>query len=129
MRIGIYGGSFDPIHLGHLWVAEAAKECLGLDRVLFIPAAISPLKQDRKPIEDRHRVEMLKLAISGVEYFGVDERELHRGGVSYTIDTLRELKEEHGGAELYFIMGSDSLADFGRWRSTDRLECAQPLLS
>ncbi len=64
---------------------------------------------------------MIKLAISGIEYFGVDERELHRGGVSYTVDTLREFKEERGVAELYFIMGSDSLADFGRWRQPESI--------
>ena len=121
MRLGIYGGSFDPIHLGHLWVAETARELLRLDRVLFVPAALSPLKQDRRPIEDRHRLEMMRLALSGVEYFGLDERELHRGGVSYTIDTLRELRDELLDTELYLIMGSDSLADFGRWREPEAI--------
>ncbi len=120
-RIGVYGGSFDPIHLGHLLIAEIAREQLNLSEVRFLPAALSPLKQDQKPTEAKHRVEMMRLAIGGNSYFKLDERELRRGGTSYTVDTLAELKAEQAGAELLFLMGADSLADFHAWREPARI--------
>ncbi len=115
-RLGIFGGSFDPIHIGHLWLAETACEQLGLDKVRFVPAAQSPLKQDQPPIEARHRLEMVKLAISGNSRFELDDRELRRSGVSYTIDTLEEIHVELSGVELYLIIGADSLNEFARWK-------------
>lgn len=115
-RIGIFGGSFDPIHIGHLLIAEAASEQFSLDEVRFIPAAIAPHKQHRQPADAKHRIEMLRLAIGGNEKFVIDEREITRGGTSYTVETLRELKNELGAAELFFVMGADSLAEFGTWR-------------
>ncbi|MFK7734602.1 MAG: nicotinate-nucleotide adenylyltransferase [Pirellulaceae bacterium] len=117
-RLGVIGGSFDPIHTGHLLLAEIAREKLGLDRVLFIPAAISPLKLDSEPrATAKQRVEMLRLAINGNEFFDVDEREIKRGGASFTVDTLREIDEENPDTELFFLMGADSLASFERWKS------------
>lgn len=121
MKFGIFGGSFDPIHNAHLILAECAREQLGLDQVRFVPAKISPLKQDRLPIEDKHRAEMVRLAINGNSYFSIDTRELDRGGVSYTIDTLSEMKSELPEAEFWLLMGADSLADFKKWKSPSQL--------
>ncbi len=121
LRIGIYGGSFDPVHTGHLLVAETVREQMGLDKVLFIPAFQSPLKLDYPPTAGRARSEMLQLAIGGHPSFELDERELTRGGVSYTIDTIRELRSEQPDTEWYFLMGADSLADLGRWKEPEQL--------
>lgn len=115
-RIGIYGGSFDPIHMGHLLVAETCREQLQLDEVRFIPAHVSPFKVDQYPSDNKQRMEMLQLAVSGQDSFLVDSRELERGGVSYTVDTLRELHQEMPGNEFYFLMGADSLVDFLKWK-------------
>lgn len=115
-RIGVFGGSFDPIHLGHLLIAENSREQLQLSQVRFIPAATAPHKQDRQTADAVHRVAMLRLAVGGNAYFAVDERELKRGGTSYTVDTLRELKAEIPDAELIFLMGADSLAELHTWR-------------
>ena len=116
MRIGIYGGSFDPVHYGHLLLAELCRESCGLDEVRFVPAAIPPHKLDQGRAADEHRVEMLKLAIGGNSHFDVWEVELQRGGVSYTVETLRELRAEHPENELFFLMGADSLFDLPNWR-------------
>jgi nicotinate-nucleotide adenylyltransferase len=121
MKIGIFGGSFDPIHNAHLILAECAREQLGLDQVRFVPAKISPLKQDRLPIDDKHRVEMVRLAINGNSHFAIDTRELDRGGISYTIDTLLAMKTEFPEAEFWLLMGADSLADFKKWKSPSQL--------
>ncbi|MCU0719307.1 MAG: nicotinate (nicotinamide) nucleotide adenylyltransferase [Pirellula sp.] len=121
MKIGIFGGSFDPIHNAHLILAECAREQLGLDQVRFVPAKISPLKQDRLPIDDKHRVEMVRLAINGNSHFAIDTRELDRGGISYTIDTLTAMKTEFPEAEFWLLMGADSLADFKKWKSPSQL--------
>jgi len=120
-RVGILGGSFDPIHIGHLLIAEYAREQLQLSEVRFIPAAISPLKQDKQPTDAKHRVEMIRLAIGGNAHFKLDERELRRLGPSYTVDTLAELKSETPDTELVFIMGADSLADLQAWREPERI--------
>lgn len=115
-RVGIFGGSFDPIHLGHLWIAEAAREQLQLDQVRFIPAAISPLKPDNRPAGPKERQEMVQLAIAGNPAFILDDRELRRSGISYTVETLRELHREFPTHEWFLIVGGDSLQDFDRWR-------------
>jgi nicotinate-nucleotide adenylyltransferase len=121
MRIGVLGGSFDPPHIGHLWIAEAARESLALDEVRWIPAAISPLKPDGPTATDEQRLQMVRLAVSGCEGYEVDDRELRRGSVSYTTDTLRELAEEYPEAEVFFIMGSDSLATIREWHEPQEL--------
>ncbi len=120
-RVGIFGGSFDPIHVGHLLVAEFAREQLELSEVRFLPAAISPLKQSKQPTEAKHRVEMIRLAIGGNPRFRLDERELRREGPSYTVDTLSELKAESPSTDWVFIMGADSLADWHAWRTPERI--------
>ena len=91
MRIGLYGGSFDPVHLGHLWIAESARDYLQLDEVRWIPAAQSPLKESAPKASCEQRLTMLHLALSGAEGHCVDDRELRRGDVSYTVQTLQEI--------------------------------------
>ena len=120
-RIGVYGGTFDPIHVGHLLLAEIAREQLELDRVLFMPAAISPLKQGQQVSDGKERVEMIKLAISGNPLFQVDDRELEREGPSYTVDTLAEMANQWPEAELFFLMGADSLEEFHLWKSPEEI--------
>ena len=121
MRIGIFGGSFDPVHQGHLVVAECCREQAGLDRVLFVPAATQPLKQDRALAAGHHRAEMLALAVGGNPGFTVSTLELDRGGVSYTVDTLSALREQHAGDELCLILGPDALASLPDWREPARI--------
>lgn len=121
MRIGIFGGSFDPVHLGHLWIAEAATERLALDRLLWIPSATQPLKPDGPVAGNEQRLEMLRLAISGRAGHEVDDREIRRAGVSYSVDTVTELGKENPGADLFLIIGSDSLSSMRRWHQPERL--------
>lgn len=121
MRFGILGGSFDPVHFGHLLLAERCREELQLDHVLFVPAAQSPLKADRAPASPQARVEMLQLAIAGHPQFSVSRLEIERGGLSYTVDTLAKLREEDPSRELYFILGSDAVLTLPQWREPQRL--------
>lgn len=117
-RIGIYGGSFDPVHLGHLWVAEHCREQLPLDRVIFVPAATSPLKPAGPVADDASRLMMLQRALNDGVVDGslqVDDRELRRGGTSYTIDTVQELAGQHPDAQWYLLVGSDAFASIQRW--------------
>jgi nicotinate-nucleotide adenylyltransferase len=117
MRLGIFGGTFDPVHYGHLLLAESAREQLRLDEVWFMPAAIPPHKREREMSSGRQRVEMLELAIAGNEAFRVSTLELDRGGVSYTVETLRQLRAERPEVELFLLMGADSLHDLVNWRA------------
>ncbi len=119
MRIGVYGGSFNPVHLGHLLAAECCREQAGLDRVLFVPAATPPHKQDHPLASADDRVAMLHLAVGGHDAFGVSMVELERGGVSYTIDTLASLQDQFGDARLSLILGPDSLALLPSWREPE----------
>lgn len=121
-RIGIFGGSFDPIHLGHLLLAEQAREQLELDTLVFLPAAISPLKLESSPrASAKQRIEMVQLAIGGNAHFAIDGREIDRGGTSFTVDTLQEIRGEKPEAELFFLMGVDSLDSFDQWRDPSRI--------
>jgi nicotinate-nucleotide adenylyltransferase len=121
LLIGVFGGSFDPVHLGHLWVAEAAAESLGLDQIRWIPTATSPLKRNGPIASSETRLQMLKLALAGSPVHVVDDRELKRGKISYTVDTLESLHEEFPNDEFVLIIGSDSLATFDQWRSPARI--------
>ena len=121
MRIGVLGGTFDPVHYGHLMVAESCREQLQLDQVRFIPAAKPPHKLDERITDGNTRADMLTLAVSGYPEFVIDRRELKRTGPSFTIDTLSELAMENSGAELYLLLGADSLRDFLTWRSPLRI--------
>ena len=117
-RIGVFGGTFDPVHVGHLAIALAALESVPLDRVLFVPVRRSPLK-DRDPLASiDDRVAMLEAAIANEPRFALSRAELEREGVSYTVDTLEQLRSQ---GELFLILGSDALADLARWRAPDRI--------
>lgn len=120
-RIGVFGGSYDPVHMGHLIMAENFRESLQLDQVVFLPAHVSPFKTGQTPTEDKHRLAMLRLAIGGNPYFSVDDRELHRGGVSYTFDTMQSLVRETNDTEFFLLIGADSLVDFDRWHRPQEL--------
>ena len=121
MKLGIYGGSFDPVHLGHLLVAQAAVEELGLDRLFFIPAAQSPFKPDSKPAPASARLQLLRLALAGGTNCEIDEQEIRRGGVSYTIDTLRDYRQRFPRAELFYLIGTDHVARLNDWREPAEL--------
>jgi len=121
MRIGVFGGSFDPVHVGHLIAAECAREQARLDRVVFVPAAAPPHKPRRILAEGRHRLEMLSLAIGGHDAFTVSAVELDRGGTSYTVDTLATLAAAHPGDTLVLLLGPDALAGLPTWREPQRI--------
>jgi nicotinate-nucleotide adenylyltransferase len=115
MRLGLLGGTFDPVHLGHLLLAECCREQLRLDRVLFLPAAVPPHKRDCQLTPAPQRIEMLELAITGHEPFAVSRLEVDRGGVSYTVDTLRHFRQEDPEGDLFLLMGADMLHDLPHW--------------
>jgi nicotinate-nucleotide adenylyltransferase len=121
MRMGVFGGTFDPIHLGHLIAAEQCREQAQLDQVRFIPAARPPHKQGRSVTAFHHRAEMLRLAVAGHGAFAVDELENEGPGLSYTADTLAELHKRFADAELHFILGSDGLPDLAHWHEPERI--------
>ena len=119
-RIGILGGTFDPIHVGHLMTAEAVRDEFSLDKVIFIPAAVPPHKMDQQVTEARHRYLMTVLATTSNPHFDVSSIEMDRPGPSYTIDTIYELKRQYGeNTDLFFITGADAIADIPTW---DRIE-------
>lgn len=120
-KIGIFGGSFDPVHLGHLLVARAAREELGLDRLFLVPAAQSPFKPGRPPTPGADRLRLLRLATAGLEWCEVDAQEIERGGVSYTVDTLQAYARRFPGAELFYLVGGDNTAQLNQWRNAELL--------
>ena len=122
MRWGVLGGTFDPIHFGHLRLAGDCLEALSLDKVLFVPAGEPWLKAGRGVTAGGHRLRMVELAIGDDPRFGVLDWEVARPGPSYTVDTLARLRAEQGAdLELYFILGVDALADFHRWKEPERV--------
>lgn len=116
MRIGILGGSFDPVHDGHVALAQAAIRELRLDRLFFLPAKNSPLKLGTSPVPSRHRVNMIRLVARGIPRSAVSQMELRSSGPSYTVQTLRRFRKKYPGGSLFFVMGSDSLAAFKLWK-------------
>lgn len=120
-RIGILGGTFNPVHLGHLLIAQDALEAAGLSCVRFIPSATPPHKQVDRLAPAAKRLAMLKLATSDNDRFTVDDREIKRGGKSYSVDTILELQRQEPKAEFYFIIGADSLQQLHTWRKIDTL--------
>ncbi len=120
-RIGLFGGSFDPVHLGHLLVAQAAREELELTRLFFIPAAQSPFKPDQTPRPAKERLRLLRLALAGKEWCEIDEQEIKRGGVSYTIDTVRDYARRFPQAELLYLIGADNVPQLPKWREAQDL--------
>ncbi|WP_062079104.1 nicotinate-nucleotide adenylyltransferase [Demequina globuliformis] len=115
-RIGVLGGTFDPIHHGHLAAASEVCAALDLDRMLLVPTNVQPFKTDVTSAPAHHRLEMCRLAVKGDERFGVSAVDVDRGGVTYTVDTLRDLGREYPDAQLYFVTGADALERFSQWR-------------
>jgi nicotinate-nucleotide adenylyltransferase len=130
-RIGIMGGTFNPVHYGHLAAAEEVRQQLSLDRILFVPAFIPPHKQEERRPTAAERRDMVRLAIAGNPNFDLSDVELARGGTSYTIDTLRHLHSSHPNALLFFITGLDSFLDIRTWHQWEHLFvlCAFVILS
>jgi len=121
MRIGIFGGTFDPIHFGHLVLAEQAYEKLNLDKVIFIPSFYPPHKKSPDIASANHRYNMAKLAVQGNPRFEISDIEIKRRGRSFLIDTLRQLKTIFPKAKLFFISGSDVSDTMAKWKSIDRV--------
>jgi len=120
-RLGLFGGSFDPVHTGHLLVAQAAIEELQLTRLFFIPAARSPFKPDCQPAPNAQRLALICLALAGQTNCAVDEQELVRQGTSYTIETVRDYARRFPGAELFYLVGADNVATLNQWREPEEL--------
>jgi nicotinate-nucleotide adenylyltransferase len=120
-RVGVLGGTFNPIHLGHLLLAESFRDRLALDRVLFVPAGTPPHKTARGLAPAHHRYAMAALAVAGNPAFAVSDVEVRRSGPSYSVDTLEALAGEWPGARLFFLMGSDTFLDLPTWRTPERL--------
>lgn len=119
MRLALFGGTFDPVHYGHLRLAEEACEAANLERVLFMPAHTSPFRTAERLSDPEHRLQMLRLATKDNPRFEVSDIEIQRGGVSYTIDTVRTLRQQYPNAELFLILGADALQGFTAWREPD----------
>lgn len=120
-KIGIYGGTFDPIHHGHLILAREARERLGLEKLIFVPARIAPHK--RAPFASAEmRLSMLQAAVAGEDGLEVDDCELRRAPPSYTIDTVENVQRREPDAEIYYLIGEDNLAGLGNWRQFERLQ-------
>jgi nicotinate-nucleotide adenylyltransferase len=120
MKLGIFGGTFNPPHIGHLIVAEHVCNALRLDNIVFVPAAIPPHKLTDEIVSADHRAAMLRLAIESNPRFAVSNIEIERGGVSFTVDTLRQLKQHFEGA-LYLLIGMDNLLEFHTWKSPEQI--------
>jgi nicotinate-nucleotide adenylyltransferase len=121
MKIGILGGTFNPIHIGHLILAEEAREKLNLGRIIFVPTYLPPHKDNSDIAQAVDRLAMLKAAIKGNKYFSASDAERKRNGRSYTIDTLKEFKKRYPDDELYFIIGSDLLKYLDDWKDLARI--------
>jgi len=116
MKVGIYGGIFDPVHLGHLLVAQAAIEELALDRLFFVPAAQSPFKAENEITPPAVRLQMLRLALAGKTDCEIDEQEIRRGGASYAVETVRDYANRFSGAKLFYLIGADNIPRLNEWR-------------
>jgi nicotinate-nucleotide adenylyltransferase len=139
MKVAIFGGSFDPVHLGHLWAAQGCAEQLRLDQVIFMPTATSPLKPGGAVASGSQRATMVQLALGGMASTNgpadggvamvVDEREIRRGGASYTVDTVAELKQERPDDAFFLLLGSDAFASIRLWhRPSELLEMITPVV-
>lgn len=129
MRLGIFGGSFDPVHYGHLILAETCRESCELDEVWLIPNAQPPHKPTRQLTPARQRLEMLELAVAGNSQLVASSLEVDRGGLSYTVETLSEVQSRFPRAELFFLFGGDALRDLATWRDPERIcRLATPLV-
>ncbi len=130
MKIGLFGGTFDPIHFGHLIIAETVRSDFGLDRILFIPAAVSPHKAKTSLSPAPLRLTMVELALENTLYFEASDVEIKRGGFSYTVETVQWFQESDNwkGNEFYLLIGSDSLLELGTWKDPDKILGKIPIL-
>ena len=120
-RLGLYGGSFDPVHCGHLLVAQSACEELSLERLFFIPAAQSPFKPHAMPAPAADRLRLLRLALAGMPNYEIDDQEIRRGGTSFTIDTVRDYSRRFPSAQLFYLIGADHVPTLPAWRQSAEL--------
>jgi nicotinate-nucleotide adenylyltransferase len=120
-RLGLFGGAFNPVHLGHLLVAQAAVEELELDRLVFIPACQSPFKQEIPAAPAEMRLQWLRLALAGQSKYVVDDQEIRRGGVSYTIQTVRDYAKKFPHAKLFWLIGADNVPTLNKWAEANEL--------
>ena len=126
-RLGLFGGTFDPIHYGHLICAEQLREALGLDLVMFIPSSSPPHKPDYTAASASHRLEMVRLAVADCDHFLASDIEVRKGGVSYTVDTVRAIRNRYGkDVELWLLLGMDAYLDLPSWKEPDAIaaECS-----
>lgn len=121
MKLGLFGGTFDPPHVGHFLAAVDAADGLELDRVVWAPAAMQPLKAGLAAADAAHRLEMTRLAVAGDPRFSVEALEVERGGLSFTIDTLRTLRERHPDVALFLLLGADAAASLPKWREPEAI--------
>ncbi len=122
MRIGVFGGTFDPPHVGHLLLASDAREALQLDRLIFVPAATQPFKAHAPPVASAlDRLEMVRLAVADDANYVVDDTEIGRKGLSFTVDTLEHLSRKTPGSEFFLLLGEDALSGIDGWRSPERI--------
>lgn len=121
MKIGILGGTFDPIHNGHLIIAEYARTQLKLDQIIFIPSGKHPFKDNNEVTDSKKRMDMINLAIDSNEYFKMSDIEVYREGITYTIDTIMSLKEKYKDDDIYFIIGSDIIFEIEKWKDFNKL--------
>lgn len=127
-RIGIFGGSFNPVHIGHLLVAQAAFEEAQLDRLYFVPAAQSPFKPDLTLAPPADRLALLHLALAGLSKCEIDDQELKRGGISYTIETVRTYRQRFPNARIFYLIGADHVAQLSKWRNPEELALSAEFL-
>lgn len=121
MRLGVFGGSFNPPHVGHFLIASDAFEALGLDRLLIVPAAANPLKGAAPAALPSDRLRMAEMTFAGDPRFEVSSMEIERGGLSYTVDTLEALAAQYAGAELVLLLGMDAMRTIEKWKRPDRI--------
>lgn len=121
MKLGIFGGSFNPVHLGHLLVAQAAMEELDLAKLFFIPAAQSPFKTENEIAPAKIRLRLIRLALAEKTNYEIDEQEIKRGGISYSIETLRDYAKKFPTAELFYLIGADNISKLNEWREANAL--------
>ena len=122
MRIGVFGGTFDPPHVGHLLLASDARDALRLDSLIFVPAAAQPFKAHAPPAASpQDRLEMVRLAVADDANYTVDDTEIGRKGLSFTVDTLEQLSRKIPGAEFFLLLGEDALAGVDQWRNPERI--------
>ena len=122
LKIGVFGGTFDPIHIGHIVAANVTRKQLDLDTILFVPCWESPLKESSRPVAASHRLAMVKIGTKKENHFSVSGLEVEREGISYTVETVRDLKRHYrSDAKLYLMVGSDAFKDMHRWRDPERI--------